>query len=199
MQLALDVDALAHRLIDDFSRTVLQGAVQVARDADNPIRGNLFAAAIRELLSHILHELAPDEEVKECSWFHSETDDGRPTRAQRQRYVIQGGLSDGYVKRELNLDVDDLRQQLAATVSKLNKATHLREKTVISDAAAMEALVRDSFGALLAMLDAIDHCRLEMMMAVTEQVTDEATEEVLRDSIQTIDELATHHSSKKFM
>jgi hypothetical protein len=194
MQLALDVDALARRLIDDFSRTLLRGAIQVAMDANNPIRGNLFAAAIRELLSHMLHELAPDEEVQRCSWFQAETDDGRPTRAQRQRYVIQGGLDDTYVKTELKLDVDDLRRQLAATVKALNQATHLREKTVICETQSVEALAYESLGALSAMIDAIDHCRLEMMTAVTEALVDEATEEVLRETIQTIDEIATHHS-----
>ncbi|WP_137392504.1 hypothetical protein [Rhodoligotrophos defluvii] len=194
IRFGVDPDALASRMVDDFSRTVLQGALRVADDDKNPIRGNLFASAIRELLTHMLHELAPENEVKQCSWFNVETDDGRPTRAQRQRYVIQGGLSDRYVKDALQLDADDLRRQLGDSVKALHKATHLRPGSVVGDDRTVDALAQDALGSLVALLDAIDHCRLEMMMAVTEAVVDEATDEVLRETIQTIDELATHHS-----
>lgn len=190
----VNVDAIASRLLDDFSRTVLRGALRVADDDGNPIRGNLFATAIREVLGHMLHELAPDDEVEQCSWFLRETADGRPTRAQRQRYVIQGGLSDRYVEETLNLDVDALRRQLRDCIKALNKATHLRPGTVLSETDGVEALVQDALGSLASLLDAIDHCRTEMMVAVTEAVGDEATDEVLRETIQAIDELATHHS-----
>lgn len=190
----IDITSLAPRLIDDFSRSVLQGAIHVAQDSGNPIRGNLFAVAIRELLSHVLHELAPDEEVEKCSWFQPETRDGRPSRAQRQRYVIQGGLSESYVQTELNLDVDGLRRQLSETIDSLNRATHLRPKTVIGDDKSVGELVQGSTEAFTAFLDAVDQCRLEMMTAVREAAIDEATEEILSETIQAIDELATHHS-----
>lgn len=193
-QFGIDIDALASRLIDDFSRTVLQGALRVANDDGNPIRGNLFAAAIREVLGHMLHELAPDNEVTQCSWFRSETDDGRPTRARRQRYVIQGGLSDRYVEETLHLDVDALRRQLRDSVNALNKATHLRPGTVVGETDAVETLAKEALGSLAALVEAVDHCRTEIMLAVTEAVVDEAMDEVLRETIQTIDELATHHS-----
>lgn len=190
----VDISALASRLVDDFTRTVLQGALRVADDRSNPIRGNLFASAIREVLGHMLHELAPDEEVTQCSWFTPATHDGRPSRAQRQRYVIQGGLSDRYVEESLHLDVGALRRQLRDSVNALNKATHLRPGTIVAEAPAVEALAQDALGSLAALVDAIDHCRTEMMVAVTEAVVNEATDEVLRETIQTIDELATHHS-----
>lgn len=190
----VDLDAVASGLVDDFSRTVLVGALRVIDDDENPIRGNLFASAIREVLTHMLHELAPDSEVKQCGWFKVETDDERPTRAQRQRFVIQGGLSDDYVKNELQLDVDDLRRQLGDSVKALHRATHLRPGTVVGDTQTVEILAQDALGLLVALIDAIEHCRLEMMMAVTEEVADEAMDGVLSETIQTIDELATHHS-----
>jgi hypothetical protein len=190
----VDPDALALRLIDDFSRAVLQGALRVAKDDGNPIRGNLFASAIREVLTHVLHELAPDDDVKRCDWFQAETDNGRPTRAQRQRYVIQGGLSDRYVMDTLQLDVDNLRRQLSNSIKALHRATHLRPGTVVGDSAMVNALAEDALGSLAALMDAIDHCRQEMMEAVDEAVVNEATDEVLSETIQTIDEIATHHS-----
>ena len=45
------VAALAPRLLDDFSRLVLDGALKVARDEPNPLRGNLFASAMREVMT----------------------------------------------------------------------------------------------------------------------------------------------------
>ncbi len=190
----VDLDVLASRLIDYFSRTVLLGALRVVDDDQNPIRGNLFASAIREVLTHMLHELAPDDDVKRCDWFSAETEDERPTRAQRQRYVIQGGLSDRYVTDTLQLDVNDLCRQLADSVKALHKTTHLRPGTVVYDAVAVDSLAENTLSSLAALLDAIDHCRQEMMKAVTEAVVDEATNKVLSGTIQTIDELATHHS-----
>lgn len=113
---------------------------------------------------------------------------------QRQRYVIQGGLDDSYVREELKLDIDSLRSQLEAAVKTLNRATHLRAKTVVGDTQGVEALAQQALSALSTLLDAIEHCRLEMMMAVTEAVADEATEEILGETIQAIDQLAAHHS-----
>lgn len=194
MKIKIDIDALAKRLIDDFSRTVLEGAIYVAQDADNPIRGNLFASAIREVFTHMLHKLAPDEAVEQCSWFKPESENGRPTRAQRQRFMIQGGLTDEYVVNELKLDVASLHNQLGVAVKTLNRATHIREGTVISDEAEVESLAYEIFAAFEALLDAVDHSHSELMAAVDEAATNEATDEVLAETIQTIDELATHHS-----
>ena len=56
-------------LSDAFSHLVVDAAMRVLRDVDNPIRLNLFAAAVRELVTHVFHDLAPDAEVKACSWY----------------------------------------------------------------------------------------------------------------------------------
>jgi Predicted pPIWI-associating nuclease len=59
-------------LVNEFSQHVLAGAFRVAADRQNPLRLNLFAAALRELFSHTLHTLAPDTEVTQCSWYTPE-------------------------------------------------------------------------------------------------------------------------------
>lgn len=194
MKIEIDIDALTKRLIDDFSRTVLEGAISVAQDADNPIRGNLFASALREAFTHMLHKLAPDEQVEQCSWFKPESENGRPTRAQRQRYMIQGGITDEYVVNELKLDVASLHSQLGVAVKTLNRATHIREGTAISDEAEVESLAQRILAAFEALLDAVDHCNSELMAAIEEAAVDEAANSVLYETIQQIDSLATHHS-----
>lgn len=108
--------------------------------------------------------------------------------------MIQGGLTDRYVRIELGLDLDHLRRQLRETFDALHQATHVRPKTVVGDTQAVETFARASLGALAALIAAIEHCRLEMMTAITDAAVDEATSEILRETIQTIDELASHHS-----
>ena len=189
----IDVDLLTKRLCDEFTRTVLRGAIYVAQDAGNPIRGNLFASAIREVFTHMLHRLASDEEVESCSWFKIESESGRPTRAQRQRYMIQGGLTDEYVVDELKLDVASLDKQLGAAIRTLNRATHIREGTIICNNVEVEALVDEILSALVSLLDAVDYSHSKLMEAIDEAAIDEATDEVLGETIQTIDIQATHH------
>ncbi len=142
----------------------------------------------------MLHNLAPDDDVEQCSWFKPESVNGRPTRAQRQRFMIQGGLTDEYVVNELKLDVASLHKQLGRAVKTLNRATHIREGTIISDEAEVESLTNEIFAGFEALLDAVDHSRSQLMVAIDEAAVDEATDEVLSETIQTIDELATHHS-----
>src|SRR3954447_25500203 len=81
-------------LPDEFCHQMIDGALRVIEDRNNPVRLHSFSAAVRELLTHLLHELAPDDEIKKCSWFKPEDKKGRPTRPQRAIYLAQGGLSD---------------------------------------------------------------------------------------------------------
>jgi hypothetical protein len=66
-------EQLAKLPLDDFSRLLVRGALRVVADKENPIRLNLFAAAIRELYGHTLHRLAPDEEVQACAFLYDKT------------------------------------------------------------------------------------------------------------------------------
>jgi hypothetical protein len=184
--------SISDRLRNDAMRNVLTGAMDISR-GNNPIRGNLFAAGIRELLTWYLHELAPNDMVKACSWYVKETDDGKPTRSQRQRYVIQGGLSDEYVTGTLKIDIDYLRTQLREAFEALNKATHVREDTIITADEDVAALVESSLGTLSDLMDAVDLCRDELLTAVSTAVSDQATQEIMRDTIAEIDDKATHH------
>jgi hypothetical protein len=46
-------------LPDTFSRLVVDAAIPVLRDVDDPIRLNLFTATVWELVTHVFHGLAP--------------------------------------------------------------------------------------------------------------------------------------------
>lgn len=175
-------------------RKLLNAAIHMSEDKSNPIRGNAFAFAMREVVTQLLHELAPDAQVTACAWFTKETNDGRPTRGQRQRYMVQGGLSDDYVKDDLGLDLSEMHKALGDAVAELHKATHVREDTIISNDDDVAALVEQTLSATEGLLDAVDECRGELQAALSQAVSDEATQEVLRETIQAIDEKAGHHT-----
>lgn len=187
-------EPLAARLPSDALRKLLSAAIHMSGDKSNPIRGNAFAFAMREIFTQLLHEKAPDAQVAACAWFTKETPDGRPSRAQRQRYMIQGGLNDDYVRDMLGLDAAELHKEVGKAFATLNKATHVREETIVFDDKDVAALVGQSLSAAEGLLDAIDECRGELLNALSSAVSDQATEEVLRETIQEIDEKAGHYT-----
>lgn len=66
-----------------------EGAIQ-ALASNNPDRVRHFTISYRELLTHVLHKLSPDEEVS--AWSNSPNDyaDGRLTRDARLRFITRG-------------------------------------------------------------------------------------------------------------
>jgi len=68
--------------------TPLQGARQSLNSA-NPDRVRHFATSLRELFTHVLHTLAPDDKVEEWSKAPEHYDRGRPTRRARLLYVCR--------------------------------------------------------------------------------------------------------------
>lgn len=84
----------------------------LALGSDNPDRVRHFSTSVRELLTHVIHELSPDNAVKgwtsEPSHFH----EGRPTRAARLLYICRNINLGGFEKF--------VQKDVAATVEFLN-------------------------------------------------------------------------------
>lgn len=178
--------------LDEFSKLVVQGAMRVVSDTENPIRLNLFAAAIRELFGHTLHRLAADDEVMACTWFELEKEQTKPTRRQRAKYATQGGLSDAFI-REAGVDVEHLHDAAIEAVNNLSKYTHVREGVIVQDDTEINVFVHDTFSALIGLFNSFDECRSTIEEAVFEQVNDESVSALLSETIQSLDEIAAHH------
>jgi hypothetical protein len=179
--------------LDDFSKLVVRGAMRVVVDAENPIRLNLFAAAIRELFGHTLHRLAPDGEVMACDWFKFEEGQKKPTRRQRAKYATQGGLPDEFI-RQAGIDVERLHDAAIMAVDTLSKYTHVREGVIVQDPVEIDTFVGNALGALVGLFGSFTSCRSQIEEAVYEQVNDESVSALLYETIQSLDEIATHHS-----
>jgi len=84
-------------LPDTFSRLIVDAATRVLRDVDDTIRLNLFAAAVRELVTNVFHGLAPDAEAMVCSWYVNHKITNGPTRLQRAIYIARGSLREDQI------------------------------------------------------------------------------------------------------
>jgi hypothetical protein len=182
------LDDLRNAVPDNFSRTLLDGAVNVLA-SDNPIRAHLFATAIRELLGHILQTKAPDDAVKAAPWYIGE--ENRPTRRQRATFAIQGGMPNELVD-QLGLDASDMQKDLTDAVEKLNKRTHVREGEVLQDPVEIEAFTSQAGSAVLEFLSTIDEMRSIVADAVIHTESNEVFSKFLEETVDDIDILSTH-------
>lgn len=192
-RIVVEQESLASLLVDDFSRQVLAGAKRVAEDVENPIRLNLFAAAVRELFGHTLHTLAPDANVLACGWYKPEPNTSGPTRRQRAKYATQGGLADAFIE-DAGVDVAHLHDRAIAAINQLSKYTHVRPGVIVSDQAEVDRFVGDALSALQGLFDSFASCREEVVQALYDQIDREVVDAFISETLQGIDELATHHT-----
>lgn len=185
------VEALKRALDDRFSLEVLDGAVRAWAEKDNPLRLNFFATALRILSEHSLDRLAPDADVRRCQWFVPERDNGEPTRPQRVKYAIQGGLSDEFVTEELGIDIAPLQKRLTKTIKRLSGQVHAREHTVVRDFAEQAQAAEEMLSALDSIFTTAKQARSAILQPVQEGLDEAAVDALLSETVQAVDELAS--------
>ncbi|MGA0604656.1 hypothetical protein ACO2Q0_01540 [Phenylobacterium sp. VNQ135] len=176
---------------DQFTQTLLTGAFQVAQST-NPIRGNLFAGVMRELITVILHELAPTAEVTACAWYRQDPNANGPTRGQRVRFIAMGGLGDNYVRGKLKIDPADVARPLIQAVDALHNRTHVRPLTVLFDDIEVRRLAHDALEAAASVLDAAEESRELIGDRLAGQLNGVVLEHMISEVIPDLDELSTH-------
>ena len=181
-------DELRDLLPDAFSKQLLDGGLDVLGTA-NPIRAHLFAAAMREVITYLLHTMAPDDDVQAASWFKAEAD--KPTRRQRSTFAVQGGLSDSLVTK-LGIDASEMHRQMAAEMAELNKRTHVKPGTLLSEANEIEEFATDVVAAVAEFLQAVADMRDAVADAVIHGASEQVFESFLQESNDMIDLLSTH-------
>lgn len=177
------------RLPDQFSRDLLAGSLMVANDQNNPVRLHLAAAGLRELFGHILHADAPDDEVRACRWFKQEPNTKTVTRHQKAIYSTQGGLSDAFVK-QLGLDVDDMHCAAIRSIDALNKATHVRPETLITDDAIIKSFIDAALDALEGLILSFSEGRHAVKEALVDEVYRAMSDALIEHTFDNIDILA---------
>lgn len=183
--------ALEEALPDDFSRKLLDGALRALGDQNNPMRAHAFAGLTRELFNHILHNAAPDNEVRACSWFAQAPDTDGVTRRQRVLYAAQGGLPDEYVKK-LGVDATDTHSAAIKSINELNKATHVRADRVIESKEEVAAFVASAFGALANLLASFKECRAIITNLLEDELYCQVMDAFVEHTFDEIDLVASH-------
>lgn len=87
----IETDKALYLLLADLDPNLiemLRGAND-ARKSSNPDRARHFSISARELLSHVLRLLAPDEEVRKWTKLPDHYKDGKPTRKARLLFICR--------------------------------------------------------------------------------------------------------------
>lgn len=180
-------------LLDEFSTEVLKGSLMAYKALENPLRLSQFSAGIRELIGHTLSTLAADDDVKASNWFVVETPDGRPTRRQRVKFAIQGGMTDAAIAA-LQVDTAEIDVDVRKVVDGLSKYTHVRPDTLKVDADEAEAFACEAVATFLEFFEILGDCRTSIRRAVENGVDEHALEVFTQDVYNEIDILSTRSS-----
>jgi hypothetical protein len=102
-----DIESSLEELLNYFNpeiRRLWLGAKE-AFSSDNPDRKRHIVVSLREMLTHILHGIAPDNEILKWTTEPSHYYEGRPTREARILYVCRD-INHGPFAKFVNKDVE---------------------------------------------------------------------------------------------
>lgn len=177
---------------DTFLAQVLRDCHIVGKDDRLVVRGNFATAGLREAVGHVMHSLAPDEDVRRCVWFKQATGTRTVTRRQCAKFIVVAGLPDRFVEEQLQLELEDFTAPLLESIETLNKLTHVRHNTILSG----ERKIRRMFGAVLSsltqLLDAAEESRKAVCRAIEEQMHEAVFQSFMDEAIDELVELSTH-------
>lgn len=190
------VNEIKYILDSEFERNLLDAALHNLKDIDNKLRYNNFAYSIRELSRHFLHRLSPEENVLACNWFEPITDNGKPSRTQRIKYAIQGGINDENLSA-LGFDVEELGDDIKAlkkAIDSLSRYTHINPDVfglVEEDVKRMSEEVLTHFKVFA---NRIKDSREDFKHALEGKIEDQMIDAVISNHYENVDSLAPHQS-----
>lgn len=180
-------------LLDGFETELLDAAF-INLLTPNPLRLNNFAYALRELTRHLLHRLAPSDELKNCIWFKPElTSKTGITRNHRIKFAIQGGLSDFYVTNKLKIDdLNDVSINLVKIISELSNYTHVEHSTFNTELTQVEDVATKCLDATLHFVQKINELRVLVAERLFDDVNSVLLDRINSESVEELMELSTH-------
>ena len=180
-------------LLDGFEKELLDSAF-INLLTPTPLRLNNFAYALRELTRHVLHRLAPDDELQQCQRFSpDQTSSTGITRKHRIKFAIQGGLSDFYVTKKLCIDeIDKVSSELIAIINRLSGFTHIEEATFKSSIENTERTADECLSATLDFVNKIDELRAEVADKLFDDINGVLIDRINSESVVELMEISPH-------
>ena len=187
--------AIKRYLDGDFEKRLISSCLKNLLDTNNELRFNNFAYSIRELSRHILHRLAPDEKVLNCSWYSNQISNKSNgiTRGQRVIYAVQGGFNNNYIQSELKIDLANLNKKIKEALVILNKYTHVNEDTFGANEDFFDDKVYEITDAFKNLFKTINLCRRKLLKKVETQIDNVLIDNSLEETYNEIDMLSSHH------
>lgn len=166
------------------------------------LRFNNFAYSIRELSRHILHRLAPSNDVQRCSWYKQTKNEKGViviTRADRINYAIYGGFDNNALSAMgLNSYIGNARKNLLVSIDSLSKYTHINKDTFdVSDSETSE-LVNNVIGSFNGFVDCMNDIRQQVVACLEAEINQEILSATIYETYSDIDILSTHSSIKNY-
>ena len=190
------VEKIRTILSSEFEIKLLDASIASLNDKGNKLRYNNFAYSIRELSRHFLRNLSPDEKIKQCPWFKKETCDGKPSRRQRIKYAIQGGLTDGMLK-ESGLDIDELEdyiKSISDTINELSKYTHINEEVFDLKDSKVDKMSQQVLSTFADFVKMINSYREFLKQFLDGHIDEHILTSIISSFFETVDQLAPRHS-----
>lgn len=178
-----------------FEVNLYEAAYENLKDEQNKLRFNNYAYAMRELVRAFLARLSPDKNVLLCSWYKDEGQGlGKVTRRQRAHYAVQGGFSDDFVKKSLNLDVQKMHTALRLEIDALSKYTHIEPNTFNLSKSEVCHRVSGLEKALFDLCSMIKEFRFQIIESVCERIDNLLVNEALNEGLQYLEEIAPRYA-----
>jgi len=181
---------------------LLNASLYNLRDTSNRLRYNNFAYSIRELSRHVLNRLAPDNEIKKCSWYIPQYDVNKKeviTRKQRIQYAICAGMEIAMIENQLGLsDIDDVIRSLVATINELSKYTHIEPAVFNMSAKEIEKKVDNVIETFNDFFESIEDTRNGLLDALGGEINQSLIEDAIYNTNNDIEILSTHSSVEHF-
>lgn len=183
-------------LKDDFEKDLFQAAIKNLSAEYHSLTFNNFAYAMRELIRHLLHRSAPDEEICKCSWFkYDPTSKSGITRRQRLQYMIHGGLGDYLLKKmELEQIINHACNNLLSQQKTLDSFTHIGPETFAISLEKTEQLAQECIAAVIRIISSIDQIKNAVFQKIENTLDDHLLESTIFESFEEIEVLARRAS-----
>lgn len=168
----------------------------------NKLRFNNFAYSIRELSRHILYRIAPDKDIKLCTWYKPTKNingDSVISRADRINYAIHGGFDNNVLAvMDLKSSIEQARKTMLDSIDALNKYTHVNENTFDVPESEVETLVDKVISSFNGFVDIMSNIRRKVISHLETEINHEILIATLYETYSEIDILSTHSSIENY-
>lgn len=187
-----------------FEVDLFEASLVSLHDKGNKLRLNNFAYSIRELSRHFLNSLSPEDKVKNCEWYEPEVrgkgekkmESDKPTRRDKIRYAIQGGLSDELLDK-LGYDLakqEDSINSVLDIIKELSKYTHIEPEVFDIDDKVVEERSRIILGTFARFVETISECKKKVQDSLDCVITGHINQDSIGFEFVNLSELAPHYS-----